>query len=401
MKILLANKFYYHRGGDCIHTIELEKLLKNNGHEVAIFSQYFDQNLDNEYSKYWPSKVDYSSKNISNIKETLFRPIYSKEVHGKFQKLVNDFKPDIVHLNNIHSQISPIIAKIAYRNDIPVVWTLHDYKLLCPSYSCLRDGEVCELCFNNKFNVIKHRCVKNLIGSFIAYLEAKKWNKDKLQKYTSLFIAPSRFMKRKMIQGGFNKNSITVINNFIDDDKILEEPVKKENYYLYFGRLSREKGVNTLLKAASRLPYKLKLVGTGPLLDRFKNNHKNNANIEFIGYKEWEELRNIIKKAQFFVIPSECYENNPLSVIESFALGTPVIGANIGGIPELIDEGRTGLIFQSGNQDDLQNKIEYFYDNLLDKNFGINTRDEANRRFIASRYYEKITHLYREVINAG
>jgi len=397
MKIILANKFYYPRGGDCIYTIELEKLLKKNGHNVAIFTQQFDENLDNKYSNYWPSKVDYSTKNIANLSEALFRPIYSKEVKSNFQQLISDFKPDVVHLNNIHSQISPIIAEIAYQHKIPVVWTLHDYKLLCPAYSFLRNGKVCELCLNSIINVVKNRCVKNIVGSSIAYAEAKKWNKQKLEKYTSKFIAPSKFMKNKMIQGGFSTSNIEVLNNFIDDDKLDNLEANKENYYLYFGRFSEEKGVETLLKAASTLHYNLKLAGTGPLLDSLKNKYKS-KNIEFLGFKQWEELKILIKNAQVIVIPSECYENNPLALIESFALGTPAIGANIGGIPELIESEKTGLIFESGNKNDLKNKIKYFFDNLVDKNLGINTIEVAQKRFLASDYYIKIMDLYKSVM---
>ena len=283
MKILLSNKFYYPRGGDCIYMIGLEELLKKNGHEVAIFTQEYQDNLDSKYKDYWPSKVDYSSKNISNLSESLLRPIYSKEVNKKFRSLINDFKPDLIHLNNIHSQLSPSIAKIAYKIDIPVVWTLHDYKLLCPSYSCLLNGKPCELCFTDKINVIKNRCVKNIVGSTIAYAEAKKWNKEKLELYTNRFIAPSNFMKDKMIQGGYSSGKIDVINNFIDDSKINKNVSPKEDYYLYFGRFSKEKGVGSLLKAASSLKYNLKLAGTGPLLDKYQKQYEKCSNIELDG----------------------------------------------------------------------------------------------------------------------
>ena len=397
MKIILANKFYYPRGGDCIYTIELEKLLRRNGHDVAIFTQQFEENLDNDFSKYWPSEVDYSTKKVTNLLETLFRPIYSKEVKTKFQQLVSDFKPDVVHLNNIHSQISPIVAEISFKNNIPVVWTLHDYKLLCPSFSCLRDGKICELCFKKKGYVIKYKCVKNIIGSFIAFLEAKKWNKIKLEKFTSIFIAPSIFMKAKMIQGGFSVSSIRVINNFIDDNKIVENTIKKEKYYCYFGRFSHEKGVETLLKVASKLPYNLKLIGTGPLLVDLTNKYSK-KNIEFLGFMQWEKLKEVIKKAQFIVIPSKCYENNPLTVIEAFALGTPVIGSNIGGIPEIIDKGKTGLIFEPGNEIDLINKIEYFFKKIDIYKCGENCIEYAKNHFRSSDYYNKIIKVYEYII---
>lgn len=396
MKIILANKFYYPRGGDCIYTIETERLLKSNGHDTAIFSQKYDENLSNEFSVYWPSKVEYSTKNIKNLSEALLRPIYSKEVKKKFKKLVDDFKPDIVHLNNVHSQLSPIIAQFAYEYNIPVVWTLHDYKLLCPSYSCLRDGKVCELCYEHKINVIKHRCVKNFIGSTIAYIESKKWSRERLQQYTSRFIAPSEFMKKKMVQGGFDGNKITVLNNFIDGGKLVSSRVKKGDYYLYFGRFSNEKGVETLLKAATRLPYKLKLAGTGPLLLEFKKKYKSD-NIEFLGFLNWDKLKEVIMKAQFIVIPSEWYENNPLTIIESFALGTPVIGANIGGIPELIDENKTGLLFEYGNQCDLINSINKFYSNLDSNEMGKKAIQYVRENFLSSNYYARLIKIYESI----
>lgn len=397
MRIILANKFYYPRGGDCIYMIGLEDLLKKNGHEVAIFSQKYEENLDHKYKDFWPSKVDYSTRNIRNLGESLLRPIYSKEVKQKFKKILNNFKPDIVHLNNIHSQISPVIAQICYNKNIPVIWTLHDYKLLCPSYSCTRNGKPCELCFENKINVIKHKCVKNIVGSTIAFAEAKKWNRDKLEMYTSNFIAPSEFMKRKMVEGGYSSKKIKVINNFIDDFKINEKVTNKEDYYLYFGRFSKEKGVETLLKAASKLDFKLKLAGTGPLLNEYKRKYQNN-NIEFLGFKHWDDLKIILQKAQFFIIPSEWYENNPLTIIESYALGTPVLGANIGGIPELIEDHKTGLIFESGNETDISNKIKYFYENLNSKDLGQYSIQVSKERFKSSNYYKKIIDVYNSVL---
>lgn len=398
MKVLLANKFYYPRGGDCIYTIELEKLLQSQGHDVSIFTQQFNENLGNDYCKYWPSGVNYSSKKLSNLVKSFFRPIYSKEVKNKFQYLLNNFKPDIIHLNNIHSQLSPIIAEMAYRSKIPVVWTLHDYKLLCPSYICLRKGEICEQCFRNKLNVIRYRCVKNIFGSTIAYLEAKKWSRDRLEKYTSLFIAPSKFMRQKMVQGGFNHKKIAVLNNFIEDEKISDKPYSKEDYYLYFGRFSEEKGINTLLKVASKLPYRLKLAGSGPIFHEIKAQYDNRSNIELLGFQSWNNLKEIIKRAQFCIIPSEWYENYPLSIIESFALGTPVIGANIGGIPELINENETGFIFESGNEEDLRNKIDFFYKNIDSFSLGIDTITFAKSNFRSSAYYNKLLIIYNSIL---
>lgn len=160
MKILLANKFYYRRGGDCVHTLNLEQLLKAHGHEVAVFAMDYPENLETQWSKYFPSEVKF--KLGTGMIEALMRPFGTREVQRKFNALLDDFHPDVVHLNNIHSQLSPVIAEMAHERGIKVVWTLHDYKLLCPRYDCLRNGEtVCESCFADKHKVLEYKCMKN------------------------------------------------------------------------------------------------------------------------------------------------------------------------------------------------------------------------------------------------
>ena len=180
MKILLANKFYYRRGGDCVHTLNLEQLLKAHGHEVAVFAMDYPENLKTQWSKYFPSEVKF--KLGTGMIEALMRPFGTREVQRKFNAALNDFHPDVVHLNNIHSQLSPVIAEMAHERGIKVVWTLHDYKLLCPRYDCLRNGEtVCESCFADKHKVLEYKCMKNSkVASFLSYGEAMKWHRGAL-----------------------------------------------------------------------------------------------------------------------------------------------------------------------------------------------------------------------------
>jgi len=354
-KILIANKFYYNRGGDCIYSINLEKILKEAGYDVAFFSMNCPKNFENEWGKYWVSK--FSAKKF-------MRPFGDRETKVKFTKLLNDFKPDIVHLNNIHTQISPIIAELAYGRGVKVVWTLHDHKLICPSYLCLNGkGEICEKCFDEKKNYCTiNRCIKNKwLYSFVAQKEAEKWNRERLEKYTDVFICPSNFLKQKMIQSMFSENKLKVLHNFVD----IFEPCKSgfNNYYLYVGRLSKEKGVSTLCSVASKLPYKLKIIGSGAMEKELREKYKNFEQIKFLGRKNHNEVLEIMKNAKFTICPSEWYENNPLVVMESLSLNVPVLGANIGGIPELIEQGVTGELFESRNEQDLKNKIEYMINN--------------------------------------
>lgn len=392
MKILLANKFYYRRGGDCIYMLNLEKLLKAHGHEVAVFAMDYPENLDTPWKKYFP-------KNMSKLM-AFTRPFGSHEVKSTFKKLLDDFKPDVVHLNNVHTQLSPVMAELAHQRGIKVVWTLHDYKLLCPRYDCLKNGNtICETCFNgDKKACLDNKCMKgSKLASFIGFKEAVTWNRERLEACTDVFICPSQFMADKMVQGGFSKSKMQTLCNFIDVEKCKYAPAdgmdntdpivlpKKEDYYCFIGRLSHEKGAKTLIEAANQLPYKLVIIGCGPLMDELKS--VAHTNIEFVGFKQWDDIKQLVGKARFSVIPSEWYENNPLSVIEAQCLGTPVLGANIGGIPELTD-----YTFSSGNIADLKTKIEKMWNSEFDYQ---QIASDAQHRYDAETYYDKLINIYK------
>lgn len=394
MKILLANKFYYRRGGDCIYMLNLEKLLKAHGHEVAVFAMDYPENLDTPWKKYFP-------KNMSKLM-AFTRPFGSHEVKSTFKKLLDDFKPDVVHLNNVHTQLSPVMAELAHQRGIKVVWTLHDYKLLCPRYDCLKNGNtICETCFNgDKKACLDNKCMKgSKLASFIGFKEATVWNRERLEASTDVFICPSQFMADKMVQGGFSKSKMQTLCNFIDVEKCkfsstdgpdytddVDLLPKKEDYYCFIGRLSHEKGAKTLIEAANQLPYKLVIIGGGPLMDELKS--VAHTNIKFVGFKQWGDIKQLVGKARFSVIPSEWYENNPLSVIEAQCLGTPVLGANIGGIPELTD-----YTFSSGNIVDLRLKIEKMWNSKLDYQ---QIASDAQQRYDAETYYDKLINIYKQ-----
>ncbi|MDO4160548.1 MAG: glycosyltransferase [Prevotellaceae bacterium] len=386
MKILLSNKFYYRRGGDCIYMLNLEQLLKVHGHEVAVFAMDYPENIDSEWKKYFP-------QNMSKLM-AFTRPFGSKETKDKFCKLLDDFKPDVVHLNNIHTQLSPVIAEVVHKHGIKVVWTLHDYKLLCPRYDCLRDGkEICETCFSgDKKPCLDNKCMKgSKLASLIGYREAVKWNRKRLEACTDTFVCPSQFMADKMIQGGFDASKMVTLCNFINIEKCKRDSYDKEDYYCFIGRLSHEKGARTLIEAANRLPYKIKIIGGGPLMDELKGIA--NKNIEFVGFKQWNEIKELVGNARFSVIPSEWYENNPLSVIEAQCLGTPVLGARIGGIPELIDEGKTGMTFESRNTEDLKDKIERMWNTDFDYK---QIAESSMERYNSEEYYKNIIGIYNK-----
>ena len=392
MKILLANKFYYRRGGDCIYMLNLEQLLKTHGHDVAVFAMDYPENIETVWKRYFPNEIKFTPG--VGMLETFMRMFGLGEVKRKFNFLLNDFKPDVVHLNNIHTQLSPVIARLAHKRRTKVIWTLHDYKLLCPRYDCLRNGnEVCEECFVDKHKVLEYKCMKNSnLASMLAYKEGMKWSRKKLEGYTDVFICPSQFMYNKMAQAGFDRKKMYTLCNFIDIERTRRDSYDKEDYYCFIGRLSFEKGIETLIEAARTLPYHLKIIGGGPLADILKEKAKG-ANIEFTGYKEWPEIKEIVGKARFSVVPSEWYENNPLSVIEAQCLGTPVLGANIGGIPELIKEGVNGMCFESRNIMDLKNKIEKMF--ILNVDYK-QLAKSSQIRYSSEKHYNELLELYQQ-----
>lgn len=385
MKILLCNKFYYRRGGDCIYTMNLEQMLRKAGHEVAIFSQQHPDNEASPWSRYWPS--EFKMKPSATMLDSLLRPFGRGSVVRCFGKLLDDFRPDVVHLNNIHTQLSPVLAELAHQRGIRVVWTIHDSKLVCPCYTCNREGQWCEECFTNKHAVVEHRCMPGgLLGAYIGYREALKWTPERLMSCVDTLLCPSQFMADILVKGGYRREKIRVLSNFIDAEKVVGAKAEKGDYYVYLGRVTAIKGVQTLCRAASALPYRMVVIGGGELLDELKEQYKDCPQIEFKGQLEWPTIRPLLEGAKLMVLPAEWSENNPLSVIESLSLGTPVLGANIGGIPELITP-ENGKTFASGDVEALKEGIEAMWR----QNFNYQAiAKQALSNYRAEAYYETL-----------
>ena len=350
LKILIVSNFLYARGGAEVYAMNLGEMLQKQGHEVCFFSMHHPQNIHVNEDKYFAKEVSFFQPSISGKINAALR-IFGTGIRRNYEKILDDFQPDIVHLNNIHSYLSPIVARLAHKKGIKVIWTVHDYKLICPAYSCLCNGMPCEACFTDKSKVVSRRCMKNsFLASLLAWSEAVYWNKERLSEWTDAFICPSNFIAQKMMKGGYSADKLHVICNFINDEKvkfIIESTSQeRESAYAYIGRLSEEKGVIELLKVADRLPYKLYIAGNGPLENELKRVYSSN-HIKFLGHLSAMEIIGLLKRVQFSMVPSICYENNPLSAIESLCCGTPVCGRRIGGIPELLEKDADNRLFSN------------------------------------------------------
>jgi len=403
MKILLVNKFFFKKGGAEQIFFETGDLLIRNGQQVMFFSMCHPYNFASKYERFFVSNIDYEDLSFKQYITGAINILYSFEAKKKMSFLLNEETPDIAHLHNIYHQISPSILHVLKERNIPVVMSLHDLKMVCASYSMLYSGKVCEACKGGKYyrcflkGCVKDSRFKSLLSIIEMYLHHTILD---VYDLVDVFISPSRFLKEKLEDMGVNKK-IVYIPNFVKIDQFQPQFTSKEKSIVYCGRLSREKGIDTLIDAVKGINIKLKIIGDGPLRKSLEAKvcRDNIRNVDFLGYKKIEELKTEIEKSMFVVLPSELYENNPLAVIEAFAMGKPVVGSRIGGIPELVKEDQTGLTFLSGDSFDLRNKIKYLINRPdIIEFMGRNARKFVEEEFSAERHYMELINLYKDII---
>ena len=401
MKILMVNKFYYIKGGSETYYFELKRLLESKGHTVIDFSMQDEKNFVSPYSNYFVENVDYNNKEgiFSRIKAAA-DIIYSFESKRKFERLVNEVKPDCIHLHIFQHQISPSILDVIKKYHIPTIYTAHDLKMMCPNYKMMHHGKLCEQCRGGKyFYCVLNKCVKDsYLKSCVNVVEGyvHRWRHS--YDAINVIITPSLFYKKIFEKFGINCNRVIHIPNFIDFNKHeIEFSEDRENYYLYYGRLSKEKGIMTLIKAVENLNVQLKIAGTGPLEEDVRQYvaDKKISNIMFLGFKTGKDLSNIVGNAKAIILPSEWYENGPYSAIEALQLGRPIIGADIGGIPELIDN--NGYLFKSRNIDSLKDAILKL-EKLDNEQYGVfkdNSLNLFEKNYTNEKHYRLLKEAYR------
>ena len=397
MRVLLVNKFLYPKGGAETYVFKLGSMLEDKGHTVSYFGLENEKNIVGNAVGAYVSDIDFSTGIKKNLTAP-FRIIYSLEARKKLRLVLETFIPDVVHLNNIHFHLTPSIIDEVERyrrktgKHIRIIYTAHDYQLVCPSHG-LFDTQlnVCEKCLGGNYtHCVKSKCMKNSrMKSLLAAADAYLWKRKKTYGYIDAIICPSHFIKSKLdIQERFASKTV-MLGNFTEVDGC-KEPVSKDGYVLQFGHLSKEKGTYTLLEAARRmLDVRFVFAGYGKAV----NDIMKTENAEYVGFKTGEELKMLVKRAKVSVCASEMYENCPYSVMESQIYLTPVIGADIGGIPELIAVGETGELFEPGNADELFAKIDY----VLNTPGVIERYTENCKKQVfesPETYYDKLMVLY-------
>lgn len=406
MTILLVNKFLYPRGGDATSLLFTGALLAKKGHDVFYWGMQHPANPVYPYQDYFVSHIDYErTSSLPQKCKAIGTILYSFEAKQKFTALIQKIKPDIIHLQNFAHQISPSILDVVARYNVPTVMVMCDYKMVCPVYTLLRDGVPCERCRGKRFyHCFLNRCAKRSFSkSLVSMLEMYLHHAIlHIYKHIDMFIAPSVFLKNKVVEMGFTL-PVAQVYHAIDYRGYTPQYSSSGKTICYFGRLSAEKGLVTLLDAMKGLDAQLIIVGDGPLKATLEEKIRAEkiTTVTLAGHKTGEALKDIIRNSRFVILPSEWYENNPISVLEAFALGKPVIGARIGGIPELVIEGRTGLLFTPGDAQDLGAHIISLMRRPQDiETFGRNARSFLEENCNPERYYQQLLSVYDRAVQA-
>lgn len=399
MKVLIVNKFLYPNGGSETYIFEIGKQLQQMGHEVQFFGMEHEKRCVGNHSESYTSNMDFHTGKLAKLLYP-FKIVYSVEAREKIRRVLEDFKPDVVHLNNFNFQLTPsIIYEVRSfekksGHKIRIIFTAHDYQLVCPNHLLMQpDKSMCTECLDGKFkHCISHRCihgskVKSILGAF----EGRLYRTLHTYKMIDCVICPSRFIEEKLSANPDLKGKTVVMHNFVDRKNV--QNVEKQDYVLYFGRFCEEKGTSSLLEVCRQLPeIPFVFAGGGPMEDEVNQVE----NIQNRGFLSGDELIRTISQARFCVFPSEWYENCPFTVMETQMYGTPIIASDLGGTPELVKDKITGELFEGKNSQQLAQKIKMLWENreLLD----VYTKACQEVCFdSAIQYCEKLLDIYRGV----
>ena len=397
MKVLLINNCHFRRGGAETVYFETAELLLKAGHKVVFLSFEDENNIHTGQPEYFVRRENFFKSVIAYFS--------NKSAARVIEEVIEKEKPDIAHAHLMWGGMTASIIPVLHKHGIPLVHTAHDYRMICPAYTFKNGrGEICEKCKGeHDAECVKNRCCKgSLVQSAIMAAEMKyrnvRWHPAKV---LDGIIYVSQFARNKHLEIDplFAKTKSFVLYNCTN--KAANKEKCRGDYFLYFGRLSHEKGVEMVIDVFRQSPgQRLIVVGTGPLEGTLKNNSAGSSQIEFWGYKKGKELQKIISDANFVIVPSQWYENNPMTIVESYALGTPVIGSDLGGIPEIINDGATGYIFNHESRDSLMDIINAAT-NITDQeylNMTENARTFYNNNFTKDGYAAKLVGFYKEVI---
>ena len=396
----MVNKFLYPRGGSESYMLYLADHLKKLGHEVEFFGMYDENNTVGNSKGLYTQNMDFHSKGLSRFLYP-FKIIYSFEAKKKIMQVIDDFKPDIVHMNNINFQLTPSIIYGIKKKNIPLVQTVHDYQMICPNHLLYNftKNEPCEKCVGGShLGCIKNKCIHgSTVKSILGVIEAKLYSWRSTYKKVDLFICPSNFLENKLLSAkDYYKGKTKTIHNFIDKDKFSSTESNEDSYIVYVGRLSKEKGIENIAATAKLLPnLKFTVAGSGPDEDILKGI----PNVTLAGFLTGDKLTELLGNAKVLLLPSVCYENCPLSILEAHAMGVPVVTMNSGGMAELVKDGVNGSLVNEPTPEGIALKLkEIFEDHELYNTLKENCKTEKDNILSVKDYADILIKEYERLV---
>lgn len=399
-RLLAINNYFYRRGGAEAVFFDHMKMFTDIGWDVVPFAMEHEDNERSAWSDYFVSEIEFGRQTSFLRKvEHAASVIYSREAQRNISRLIDRARPSVAHAHNVYHHLSPAIFSTLKAAGVPVVMTAHDLKLACPSYKMLRDGKICEDCRGGRvYNVLRHRCVKGspiLSGVVLAETVLHR-TLGLYRNKVDRIVVPSQFYVEKLVEWGWAREQMVHIPNFVDVDDY-RSAWDEGDYFVFAGRLAPEKGIATLIKAAALSKQRLVVAGAGPEEASLRQLASAlDANVTFTGYLSGESLHNLIGSSRALVLPSEWYENAPISLLEAYALGRPVVGSAIGGIPEMIRIGETGATAASGDAEDLARALTDMAALGPTARAGMGAAGRAwiSRDFSAAAYRDRTLDLY-------
>ncbi|MFH0341648.1 MAG: glycosyltransferase [Chromatiales bacterium] len=402
-KLLSLNTYYYRRGGSETVFFDHDALFRSLGWETAVFAMKHPNNEPSPWGRFFIEEMEFGFK-YSPVQKLAMagKVIYSLEARFKLASLLSVFRPDIAHAHLIYHHLSPSVLTLLRARGIPTVMTAHDLKVACPAYRMLNRGGICEKCKNgNLVHVALNRCINHSLAVSLLIMVESSIHKalGLYRNNLDRIVVPSMFYRDKLVEWGWPPEKLVHIPNFIRGERFRPQ-FEPGGYFLYFGRLAPEKGLRTLISAAKASRIKLYIVGEGPIEYELRQLALDaNGRIQFLGRLLGERLFDVVRNARAVVVPSEWYENAPMSVLEAYANGKIVIGARIGGIPELLLDGETGYLFESGVKEELTgvlDRVGHLTDARL-REMGHQARAYVIREFTKERYLTEMIALYKSL----
>lgn len=403
MRVLFCNKYNYRFSGTESYIFDAMELLRSRGHDAELFSMEHAHGIPTAYDRYLVPHIDFrESQRWCRKLPLAARAVYSWKARRQIRAMISEFRPDIAHVRNIYHHLTPSILWELKAHNIPIIYHLNDFKLLCPAYNLVSQGEACESCKNGKFrNIIRENCYPEWQARLALASEAyvHKWL-GSYRKCIDCFLAPSEFVRRKFVEHGWEQDSFRVLPHFQRVEP-LQSSREPNPPVLYFGRLSPEKGINDLLGALQRLPHlRAVIAGEGPersQLEKFAAELRL-SNVSFVGALAPSELRRTISESQFSVLPTHAYETFGKTILESYASGRTVIATDLGSRRELIEHGVTGLLYPTGNVSELAKAIEFLSSRpKMAEQMGLAGRALVQQNYTPDSHYNALLDLYEHV----